>query len=161
MTACEHPWLRWDLDPTNEAGWVCRDCEHKPGEPPGFSPEADRQHTDEKVSAILFWLHNHELVYVSNGSEGHHIVARVAKRCATEDTYDQTSIVRFICDERDTATYWRGIAQGVLSGNDQRHRCHCGALATCSQFGGGKEPRHTCSEHMRLFTDDLADEKGA
>ncbi len=154
--SCEHKRLLWGMEPASERGWVCTDCQGHPGEPPGFSPQADRSHTREKVSAVLMAMHDAGIVYVSNGDQGDWVTHSVAKRCAVEDTHDQTSIARYICDimaDARHAAYWREVAQGVLTGNDKRPRCHCGALATCTQFGGGRETTHTCVEHSRLFSE--------
>lgn len=151
---CEHSHMMWNLSPATETGWQCASCAHKPGEPPGFSPEADRKHTRLKVEAALMSLHDCSLVYVSNGEHGDWTVTRVAKRCAELDAYDQLTIVRLICEALDDthAAYWRKIATGVLTGNDKRDRCHCGALATAWKVGPVSTA--TCSAHTRLFDED-------
>ncbi len=53
-TTCEHD-FHWFADPANERGWRCVACEHKPGEPPGFSPAHDRSHVERKVRHATFW----------------------------------------------------------------------------------------------------------
>jgi len=151
---CQHLNMTWNLAPATETGWECAWCSHKPGEPPGFDPTADRQHTRRKVETVLMSLHDSEVVYVSNGEQGDWIVTHVAKRCAELDAYDQLTVVRLICETMsDThADYWRKIANGVLTGNDTRDRCHCGALATCWEVGY-RSKTATCTAHAHLFGD--------
>lgn len=120
---------------TNEDGWKCSWCQHKPGEPPGFSPELDRARLEFKVFALLSDLTNADLVYVSNGTSGDAIVSEVEKRCRKEQRYDQYSILLFILDlmtERH-ALYWSKVSEAIVAGKDERKRCHCGNLATVSR----------------------------
>lgn len=135
MTDHKHEFV-WKLNDCNETGWHCLGCDHKPGEPPGYSPHLDRSHTDEKIASILMSLHMQDFVYVSNGTEGADIEVEVARRCHRDAAFDQLSIIGFIVDELGRggkhAAYWREIGEGVISGNDKRNRCACGALATCA-----------------------------
>jgi hypothetical protein len=144
MGACNNHDFAWYLHDCNEAGWKCLRCEYKPGEPPGFSPELDRAMTRSKVMAVLMELHHADFIYVSNGSSGECIEAEVERRCRATGNYDQWSIASFILDVMvpSHAKYWREISEGVLAGQDPRHRCHCGALSNCSS--GDK---YYCSEH--------------
>lgn len=116
---------------TNEAGWRCTDCDHRPGEPPGYSPQLDRKLIDFKVGAILMDACTANLIYVSNGSHGEFLAAKVADRCVREDRFDQYSILLYILEEmtQSHAEYWKGISDGVIAGKDPRDRCHCGQLA--------------------------------
>ena len=132
--SCRHDYFVWDLS-VNEEGWRCPGCDHKPGEPPGYSPQLDREAVHEKVEGILFYLHDADFVHVSNGSEGDEIAGQVANRCRQTGRYDQYSILGFLVAllAPSHAQYWSEVGQGVLSGNDPRHRCQCGALANCSR----------------------------
>lgn len=129
---------------TNENGWRCLHCTDKPGEPPGFSPQLDRSRLEFKVFALLNELHNTDLVYVSNGTMGDSLVNAVAARCLNERRFDQYSILFFILDlmTESHALYWSKVSEAIVNGKDQRNRCHCGKLATCSR---GTD--HWCSEH--------------
>lgn len=143
---CPHN-LFWYAAPANEEGWRCVECDFKPGEPPGYSPQTDRDHIDTKVGSVLMDLHTADIIYVSNGSEGDSITATVARRCVDEDIYDSVSIARFILEieaGESHVKYWRETSAGVLSGNDTRHRCKCGALATSSTYFRGTVTR-SCS----------------
>ena len=149
--ACEHKRFIWIPTGPNERGWKCDSCDFKPGEPPGYDPQRDRSDIREKVHAVLFQLHLTDIVYVSNSDHGEWLAAEVATRCVREDTFDQLSIVRFLCEALDDdgkhSAHWRDQAQGILAGNDPRERCACGALATVFVVGGEK----TCSEHARFL----------
>lgn len=131
----------------NEEGWKCR-CGFVPGEPSGFSPALDRQLIETKVGGILMDMHNANLVYISNGSHGDYIEARVVDRCRKRGLFDQYSIARFILDELQPshAKYWKKVSRGVLAGRDNRARCPCGALSTCSTLKNG-ENTYRCSAH--------------
>jgi hypothetical protein len=116
----------------NEDGWKCTDCGHRPGEPPGFSPELDRKLIWMKVGAILWDACAERLISVSNGSGADVLTSVVADRCVKEGRFDQYSILLYILEEEtpEHAEYWKEISAGVLSGADPRDRCHCGKLAT-------------------------------
>ncbi len=142
MTDCEHEY-HWYPAP-NENGWKCCLCDYQPGEPTGFSPQLDRDLIQTKVFGILQDLSMANIVYVSNSSHGDSLVGIVAKRCRTEDTYDQYSIALWLLEAmtESHAVYWKKIGEGVVTGKDPRERCHCGALAT--RFSGKSA---TCREH--------------
>lgn len=130
----------------NEAGWKCTWCQDKPGEPAGFSPQLDRERLEFKIFALLNDLTHHDLVYVSNGTGGDAIIADVETRCRKEQRYDQYSILLFLLDtmtERH-ALYWSKVSEAIMVGKDERARCYCGKLSTCSR---GAE--RFCSEHWR------------
>jgi hypothetical protein len=116
----------------NEAGWQCPACGHRPGEPPGFSPELDRKLIEIKAGGLLMELTMAELIYVSNGSSGELLTARVADRCVRENRYDQYSILLYLLEitTESHAEYWQEISENILKETDIRDRCHCGKLAT-------------------------------
>jgi hypothetical protein len=120
---------------TNEDGWKCVDCGLVPGEPPGFSPELDRKLTPRKVMAVLMTLDNSNIVSVSNGTMGESLESIVAGLCHRRQRFDQYSIALYLLDAmtKSHADYWAKVSEGVLSGNDPRTRCACGALATIMQ----------------------------
>lgn len=145
---CQHEFY-WYAAPHNEQGWKCAACKHKPGEPPGFSPELDRSRTYDKVSGILMDMVNADLVSVSNGSAGDGIAASVADRCHETRRFDQESIVYFIADLcAGDGKYWRELGERLMAGDDPRPRCPCGKLATiytgslryCSSECEGRNP---------------------
>jgi hypothetical protein len=139
---CDHDYQYFAA--TNENGWRCVFCKDQPGEPPGFSPELDRSRLEFKVFALLNDLTNSDLVYVSNGTGGDAIVGDVESRCRKEQRYDQYSILLFILDvmtERH-ALYWSKVSEAIVAGKDERERCYCGKLSTCSR---GAE--RFCTEH--------------
>jgi hypothetical protein len=142
---CEHEFYFYP-EPHNEAGWKCINCKLQPGEPPGFSPNLDRLKCRTKVDGLLLDLHNHDFVSVSNGDCGDGLGAMVAERCEREGRFDQYSILLFILEAmtKSHADYWKKISDGILAGNDPRHRCDCGKLATSYTFKDGKETRR-CS----------------
>lgn len=147
---CEHQY-HW-YAATNEDGWKCWMCEHKPGEPPGFAPALDRSEIRMKVFGILHDLHDAGIIYISNSSQGDSLEYHIANRCRMEERFDSYSIALFILEAMTDshAAFWKKISEGVLSGNDPRKRCDCGKLAIASSYGGGKEPRHACAEHWSL-----------
>ena len=135
----------------NEDGWECAQCEHKPGEPPGFCPQLDHDEIRTKVDCLLLHLAgqfssrkpNECLLGVSNGTEGDFLTARVADFCQNTDRFDQYIICEQLFHEnREHSDYWAKISQGILSGNDQRSRCECGKLATSSV-----NSKNYCGEH--------------
>lgn len=130
---CSHAW-RWDLKPHNESGWLCFLCDHKPGEPAGYSPQLDRSETVCKVECILLMMADYNLVSVSNSDHGDAICAMVADRCHRTGRFDQESIVSFLADEcSGGGKYWRELGTSIMVGNDTRPRCDCGQLSTVSQ----------------------------
>jgi hypothetical protein len=137
---CTHEDLYFYACPATEAGWKCASCDFRPGEPPGFSPEHDRSRIRMKVMGLLLDLHNHELVCVSNGSHGDGLEEMVAVRCEREERFDQYSILLFLLEAMTPshAEYWKKISKGVLTGNDPRHRCACGALSCVSVGAPGE-----------------------
>lgn len=150
---CKHSGLFWYAAPANEQGWKCPDCGWRPGEPPGFSPQHDRDLVDVKVGCILMLLHESEIIYVSNGSSGDSITGLVVQRCRRRGIYDSVSIARFILDlEGGTrhAKFWRDIAMGIMAGKDPRPRCACGQLATQWSHSNGVSLQACSYEHMQL-----------
>ncbi len=91
----------WNLDGCNECGWKCAGCDAKPGEPPGFCPQCDREEIGGKVYTILMELHEAEFLYVSNGSMGEGMVGAVARRCRETGVYDQQSIMALLLEASD------------------------------------------------------------
>lgn len=140
-TPCPHANLYW-YPAINEEGWKCADCGTKPGEPPGYSPQHDRSHMYVKVDNILQELVTAQLVHVSNSSAGEWITSEVMKVCIVAGTFDQYSILKAILDLPDMteshAKFWKEIGEGVITGNDPRARCECGALA---EIYSGKDAR--------------------
>lgn len=135
----------------NEEGWKCLDCGHKPGEPPGYSPELDREEIGSKIYSILLELtqsHSTEpgFVYVSNGSMGDGIVAVTAAWCRETGHYDQASIA-WKCIENCGAKsdFWREQGEAIRAGKDPRRRCNCGVLATVFTKDGAWCPEHPYS----------------
>jgi hypothetical protein len=145
---CQHAEVYWYAAPL-EDGWRCT-CGFRPGEPPGYDPQRDRDNIHGKVWAILDGLHNADIVYVSNGCAGDSITADVAAKCKRHKVYDQYSIVAFILRAMTTrhAEYWKQVGDGIRAGKDPRDRCHCGALSTVTTWIDGKTERR-CSEHAR------------
>ncbi len=126
---CPHEFF-WYPAPHNETGWRCVNCQHKPGEPPGYSPELDRSDTYNKVNCLLMDMANHERVSVSNGSTGDAITSSVVKRCHETKRYDQESIVMFLAELcAGDGKYWRELGERIVAGEDPRPRCVCGKLA--------------------------------
>lgn len=66
MASCKHATPQWQLADCNEDGWQCSDC----GARLGFRPDFDRDLVVDKVDAILFWMNEHDLLHVSNATEG-------------------------------------------------------------------------------------------
>lgn len=147
--------FHWYLDEKHdaaacEAGWQCCSCGHRPGDPPGFSPEHDRKLIDHKVMAVLMDLDNSGVVRVGNGSAGDWLESTVATRCRTEKRFDQYSIALFILEAMTPghAKFWAETSEAILAGNDPRRRCHCGALSTSSTLVDGDWVGR-CSAHVR------------
>lgn len=153
MTACTHDY-HYYLE-TNEAGWRCVCCHHKPGDPPGYSPELDREEIGRKVMAVLMDLDNAKVVSVSNGSHGDWIEARTAERCHKENRFDQYSIALFILElmTPSHAEYWSKVGSGIIAGDDPRPRCACGALSTSATLVNG-DWFHQCSVCWLASTND-------
>lgn len=135
MTCRQHD-FHWYQNFCTESGWKCCVCQHKPGEPPGFSPELDRAELERKVGAVMHDLHDANFIYISNGTGGDGLTSAIAERCRAEGRYDQGSIALFILESQvpSHAAYWKGISDGIVDGHDPRRRCHCGKLA--NQYRG-------------------------
>ena len=140
----------WDYNPTklNEEGWSCVNCGFVPGEPPGFCPQLDMEELPQKIEAILLFLTGDtgpsRLVHVSNSSHGESIICSVYEWCCNSGRRDAKSIIHVIFDDCGHSEYWAKIRDGVLSGNDVRDRCRCGALSTCTRMAKGKT-EHICN----------------
>jgi hypothetical protein len=149
MNKCKEHDYHWYSDGCNEAGWKCTACDHQPGEPPGFSPQLDRERIFWKVGAVLHDMTDADLISVSNGSEGDCLTAQIADRCVAENLFDQYSIQLFLLREMTPshAEYWKEIGEGILTGNDPRDRCHCGKLATGHQFDANGKASYCSFEH--------------
>lgn len=147
---CKHEYYYYPH--INEEGWKCVSCEDKPGEPAGFSPQLDREEIEIKVGGILNDMDAASLIHISNGSYGDVLQGHVADRCRKEERYDQYSIVLFIMEVEapSHAKFWKGISDGIVTGNDPRDRCHCGQLATSWQ-GDNKFCSGECSKQMALL----------
>jgi hypothetical protein len=142
--------VHWYPEAANEAGWRCCTCGHKPGEPPGFDPQRDRDEIARKVWATLHDMHDAKIVYISNGSMGDGLTADIAARCRSEGVFDSYSIALFVLESLTPshAKYWREVSEGILAGKDPRKRCWCGALSTCSSSSGGGPWVHRCNAHV-------------
>jgi hypothetical protein len=141
----------------NEEGWRCCSCDFKPGEPPGFCPELDRDRLYTKVSGILHDIHDANIIYVSNGTAGDGLTSFIVERCKEEGRYDQESIALFILESSAPghSRYWKPITDGILAGKDPRERCACGKLP-CVYTGG----KRFCSEcHEKHWRSELEDER--
>lgn len=116
--ACKHTTPQWNLADCNEDGWQCIDC----GASLGFRPDFDREHTREKVGAILFWLCEHDLLYVSNASEADGVTAEVARLCRAADEYDQQTIVYLLAavGRERHAAFWRERAKQAQCSHPSR-----------------------------------------
>lgn len=146
--SCDHDYFYYPA--TNEDGWKCSSCGHKPGEPEGFSPKLDRKQTFNKVHGLCSELHEADLIYFSNSDHGMGIADVVASRCLTEGKFDQYSIIQWVFEcEKSHGDYWKKISEGVLENNDERRRCPCGLLSSSAQNVGGKytEWTYRCSKH--------------
>lgn len=90
---------------TNEDGWECvNGCDAKALR----SPLLDRSQLEVKIDGLLRDLDMHNLLRVSNGSEGEDIVAEVAAKCRATTRFDQYSIILFIYEvlTPSHADYW-------------------------------------------------------
>ena len=146
---CPHDyyWYPKEGGSPNEQGWRCVVCDERPGEPPGFSPHLDREETYRKVSGILMDLCDDGFIYVSSGTAGDGMTVHVAEKCHETGVYDQYTIIRLLMESCDGhADYWKRISEGVISGNDIRERCFCGALSVWWSSQGGREKRG-CNNH--------------
>lgn len=140
----------WYPEP-NEEGWRCCACDFRPGEPPGFDPQRDRDEIGRKVGCILRDMHEAHVVYISNGSMGDGIERSVAARCEAAGVFDSYSIALYILEALTPghAKYWREVSEGVIDGHDIRKRCWCGELSTCSSLGPGDRGwQYRCSKHI-------------
>ena len=151
---CEHEFY-WSAPAINEVGWFCITCRHKPGEPPGFDPQLDRELISEKCSAILGELVDTGWFCPMNSDVGLAMSAAAARACVDTGCFDQQTIVATLMGSPSGihssvsyAAYWKQISEGILSGHDERARCHCGELATAFKIGKGQSIG-TCREHTR------------
>lgn len=153
MIECKHHWT-WNSE-TNEKGWYCLNCDFRPGEPPGFSPQLDVEQCEEKVNSLLTQLHNQELLYISNADMGEAIVEDVVERCHQSQRYDQRSILEFILtDPNIRSDYWVNLGRQIREGNDPRKRCShegCGKLSVGGAIGGPQ----FCNEHFHPFRESI------
>lgn len=133
--------MYWYPAPHNERGWKCADCGFQPGEEPGYSPQHDRDLIYTKCWCILHDLADAKLVSVSNSGHGRSLADAAARIARDQRTFDQESIVAILAKLcAGDGEYWRELHEGILSGNDPRHRCHCGKIAHISCGG-----QHYCS----------------
>lgn len=118
MSKCDHSTPQWHLADCNEDGWKCAECLHVFG----FRPDFDREHTRDKVETILFWLVEHDFIYVSNASEADGVVASIAKHCREANTFDQQTIIVLIAGFGITghAAFWRNQAKQFLCSHPSR-----------------------------------------
>lgn len=145
-STCSHNGLFWYAAPADEKGWKCVDCDWRPGEDPGYSPEHDRSHIVTKVGSVLHDLHDAGIIYVSNSSDGEATTHAVARRCVDQKLYDSVSIARLILEIKGSerhAAFWRERGESIMAGADTRRRCHCGRLANVYTVG-----KAFCGEHV-------------
>lgn len=145
--SCKHEAMYWYPAPHNETGWKCADCDFKPGEPPGYSPQHDRDLIRDKCWCLLHDLVDAELVSVSNSDHGESLASRAASIARYERRFDQESIVAILtrlC--AGDGSFWRDQHEKILAGQDPRERCACGQLANC--YCNGK--RACCHEHLQI-----------
>lgn len=74
----------------------------------GLRPDLDRQLIEGKVSDLLLNLHDGNLIFVSDATEGEFIIHNVVEQCKERDRYDQYTILRLILDEpnvKETAEF--------------------------------------------------------
>jgi hypothetical protein len=137
---CKHETPQWRLADCNEDGWKCSGCEHVFG----FRPDFDREYTLDKVDAVMFWLVEHDLLYVSNASEASGIVATVVRLCRAADEYDQQTIVYLLAanGRERHAAFWREQAKQGMCSHPSRtlsarptRRNPDGAVSRCNACG--------------------------
>lgn len=156
QATCEHRGLFWYLAACNEDGWRCVDCDLRPGEPAGYSPQHDRSHLRVKVWSILHDLHEAGFIYASNSDHGEWIVSKAATECDRDGIRDQYGIIAVILRQLapEHTAYWTRISDGVMSGKDERDRCPCGALADLYSSDGKGQRTKRCSQHAPMLFDD-------
>lgn len=144
QSLCKHDGMYWYPAPHDEQGWRCVDCDLRPGEEPGYSPEHDRDLLRTKVGCVLHDLADANIVSVSNSSHGEGVTDAATARCREWRRFDQESIamVLLLILAGDGA-YWREMHEKILGGDDPRKRCHCGKLAHI--YCGGEA--YCCFEH--------------
>jgi hypothetical protein len=128
---CKHETPQWHLTDCNEDGWKCAECGHAFG----FRPDFDREHTLDKVETVLFWLVEHDFLYVSNASEADGVAHEVAKLCRAADEYDQQTIVYLLAavGRGGHAAYWREQAQQARCSHASRTLA--GDVSRCNACG--------------------------
>lgn len=102
-----HTGLYW-YPAANEEGWLCVDCEVKPGEPPGYSPQHDRSCLREKVWSLVHELADAKLISVSNSSHGEGLADAVTRRLHGSNRLDQYTIID--AERIEHADYWSKIS---------------------------------------------------
>lgn len=146
FTGEKYPYTAW----ATERGWKCSSCDHRPGEPDGYSPFLDRTLIGAKVECIQFELAGEfggrPLIGYSNSSHGAGVLGEVVQRCEQRGFYDQKSIIAFLmlANQGSSAKFWADRGEKILAGNDPRTRCNhpdCNELATV--FSN----TNTCSAH--------------
>src|SRR5207244_3139167 len=92
-------------------------CVDACGKKLGFRPDKDLSDVEVKIECLLLYLDEAKMFSCSNSTEGEMIVRSVSERCVLENTYDQTSIIRFILEtgEPSHADFWRDKAHGELT----------------------------------------------
>ena len=136
---CKHETPQWHLADCNEDGWKCAECAHAFG----FRPDFDREHTRDKVDTVLFWLVEHDLLYVSNASEADGVVAEVARLCRAADEYDQQTIVYLLAaiGRERHAAFWRERAKQA--------RCSHVSRALAGGAVGGVSRCNACGHEVK------------
>ena len=102
--------IMWELAITNEDGWKC----DRHGAI-GYRPDLDRKHIGEKVRSVVFWLHEHGFIYVSNGTMGDVIEDNVVEECQKRDRFDQLTITQLVLADPNLwghSDYWANEAAG-------------------------------------------------
>jgi hypothetical protein len=134
MSTCDHSTPQWHLADCNEDGWKCAECGASLGDD-GFSPDHDRVHIRDKVETILFWLVEHDFLYVSNATEADGITAQVANQCRSVDAYGQQFIVYHLAAYRlpRHVEFWREQAKQAMCSHPSRTLA--GDVAKCNACG--------------------------
>ena len=172
---CKHSNPRWNLADCNEDGWQCADCDGRLG----FRPDLDREHIDEKIDTILFWLVEHEFLYVSNATEGAGLVQSVAFQCRSVGAYDQQFIIYHLAAQGlpSHIAFWRkqseqhmcihasrtlvgDIARCITCGHEVKQAGDGALFAACRVSKPTKEATHGAASNAEASASDpLADER--